>query len=190
MIWDLGVGGDGSSNFTFQFDDIVLTSAGGPVLSQIDLPVTFEDPSVDYTMTDFGGNISSVVVDPTNASNMVAQAIKDSTAQLWAGTTIGTANGFASAIPFVGGSTEITVRVWSPDAGIPVRLKAEDAVDPTISVETEATTTLAGQWEMLTFDFSNEVPNTAALNLADTYEKLSIFFNFGTDGITAKSIDY
>jgi hypothetical protein len=185
FIWDLGVAGDGSANFTFLFDDIQLTSSGGPVLAQIDLPVTFEDTTVDYTMTDFGGNASVVVPDPTNSSNTVSQTTKDSTAQLWAGTTISTATGLATAIPFSATDTKLSVRVWSPDAGIPIRLKAEDHTNNTITVETETMTTVAGAWETITFDFSNEVPATAVLNLANTYDLVSIFFNFGTDGATA-----
>ena len=59
----------------------------------------------------------------------------------------------------------MTVRVWSPDAGIPVRLKAEDHLDDSHKVETEAVTTVAGQWETLTFDFANPVSGTDPLNL-------------------------
>jgi hypothetical protein len=85
-------------------------------------------------------------------------------------------------VPFTENATTMSVRVWSPDAGIPVRLKVEDWTDPTHSVETEATTTVAGQWETLVFDFSNEAPGTAALNLTYSLNKISIFFNFGTTG--------
>jgi uncharacterized surface protein with fasciclin (FAS1) repeats len=67
-------------------------------------------------------------------------------------------------------------------AGIPIRLKAEALSDPTISVETEALTTLASQWETLTFDFSTQAPGTAAINFASDYRKVSIFFNFNTEG--------
>ena len=76
----------------------------------------------------------------------------------------------------------MTVRVWSPTAGTPVLLKVEHALDPTVSVETLATTTMAGAWETLTFDFANEAPGTAALNLAATYDKVSVFPDFGTPG--------
>lgn len=76
----------------------------------------------------------------------------------------------------------MSVRVWSPDAGIPVRLKVENAGDGAVSVETEATTTVAGQWETLVFDFANEVAGTSPLNLSATYNKVSIFFDFGTAG--------
>ena len=82
------------------------------------------------------------------------------------------------------------MRVYSPDAGIKVRLKVEDAADPTRSVETEATTTVANNWETLTFDFANQAAGTAALNLAYTYKKASIFFNFGVTGATAGAKTY
>ena len=190
FIFDLGVAGDGSANFTFFFDDVQLTAGGGTTLTQVDLPITFDDPTVDYTVTDFGGNASQVVVDPTNPANMVCQSEKTAAAQLWAGTTASTANGLASAIPFTATETEMTVRVWSPDANIPVRLKVEDKTNPTISCETEAMTVTAGGWDTLVFDFSNEAAGTAALNIANTYDMVSIFFNFGTDGATAGAKTY
>jgi hypothetical protein len=37
-------------------------------------------------------------------------------------------------------------------------------------------------WETLVFDFTNEVPETPALDLSQTYDKASMFFNFGTSG--------
>ncbi len=188
VIYELGTVGDGSDNFTFYFDDIRLADAGG--LAQINLPVTFEDAGVNYALTDFGGNASTVEADPTNAANTVAKTIKTTAAELWAGTTIGTAAGFASAIPFAESDTKMTVRVWSPDAGIPIRLKAEDKNDGTHSVETEAMTTVAGDWETLEFDFSMEASGTAAINFAYTYDKLSIFFNFGTTGAMAGEKTY
>jgi MYXO-CTERM domain-containing protein len=68
-----------------------------------------------------------------------------------------------------------------------VRLKVEDAAEPTHSVETEALTTLVNTWETLTFDFANQVAGTAALNLAYTYNRLSIFFDYGKTGAAGGS---
>ncbi len=187
LIMDLGTVGDGSPNYTWYFDDIELISAG-PQLNQIDMPVTFEDTTVNYTLTDFGGNAHQVVVDPTNPNNTVAEVTKTQAAQLWAGTTISTPNGFASAIPFTMNDSVISVRVWSPDAGIPVRLKAEDHTNPGISVETETLTSTSGEWETMYFNFFDEVNGTAAINFANTYDMASIFFNFGTDGATAGAL--
>jgi hypothetical protein len=59
------------------------------LLDQIDLPVTFEDPDTDYDLVDFGGNASSIVVDPTDPTNTVAQSIKTDAAVVFAGTTMG-----------------------------------------------------------------------------------------------------
>ncbi|MCB9293941.1 MAG: fasciclin domain-containing protein [Lewinellaceae bacterium] len=157
--------------------------------AQVDLPITFDDPNVDYDLADFGGNASSIVVDPTDPDNMVGQAIRTTGAVIFAGTTMG-ADGLANPIPFADGDTKMTVRVWAPDAGIPVRLKVEDATNPGISVETEATTTVAMAWETLEFDFSNEVMGTAAINFANTYDKISIFFNFGAEGAAAGEQTY
>ena len=187
LMFDFGNIGDGTATSTFLFDDIEQSV---PPLAQIDLPVTFESATVDYTMTDFGDNMSTLLVDPTLPTNMVMQVVKPLSAPSWAGTTISTPLGFVNAIPFTLAETEMSVRVWSPDAGIPVRLKVEDHTNPTISVETEALTTVAGQWETLVFDFANEAAGTAVINIANTYNKASIFFNFDTDGATAGSKTY
>lgn len=176
--------------FTFIFG-LVLSLATLSVGAQpLNLPVTFDDAGITYGLTDFGGNLSEIVTDPTDATNMVAQSTKTNTAELWAGTTVGGTVGFSSPIPFAAGSTTMSVRVWSPTAGTPIRLKVEAASDPTISVETEAVTTVANDWSELTFDFSNQAPGTAAINFASQYNKASIFFNFGTDGPTAGEQTY
>ncbi|MDF1694326.1 MAG: fasciclin domain-containing protein [Saprospiraceae bacterium] len=157
--------------------------------AQVDLPINFDDENVNYALGDFGNNFSSIVEDPTDAENMVVQSTKPDNAELWAGTTAGV-DGLASPIPFTEDETKMTVRVWSPTAGTPVLLKVEDAADPTISVETLTNTSVAMQWETIEFDFSNEAPGTAAINLDNTYDKVSIFFNFGTDGATAGEQTY
>ncbi|MGG9964215.1 hypothetical protein [Ferruginibacter sp. SUN106] len=178
LIFDLGTVGDGSANFTFLFDDIRLTNQL-PV-SLLTLPVTFDDPLVNYAVTDFGGNVTVDDVDPGNAANKVKKTTKTSGSQTWAGTTIGA--GFTSRIPFTATATQMTVRVYSPAAGLPVRLKVEDRTDNTKSVETEKLTTVANAWETLVFDFANQATGTAALNLAYNYDMASIFFDFNTAG--------
>jgi uncharacterized surface protein with fasciclin (FAS1) repeats len=187
IFFNFGTDGATAGAKTYYWDDIEFV--GSPPLDQVDLPITFEDTNVDHAMGDFGGNASAIVVDPTDPNNTVAQLTKTDVAEIWAGTTMGT-NGLANPIPFTMDDTKMTVRVWSPDADTPIRLKVENAGDPGISVETEVNTTLAGEWETLEFDFTNEAPGTAALNLANTYDKVSIFCNFGTDGATAGEKTY
>ena len=190
FMFDFGNVGDGTANSTFLFDDIEQIFGG----SQLDLPVTFEDNTVNYSTTDFGGNISQMVVDPMNANNKVIEVVKTTSAATWAGTTIGTPAGFSTNIPLSLSSSIMTVRVWSPDAGTPVRLKVEDSNDPTHTCETETNTTIGGGWETITFNFTNQAPGTELLSIGLgfgwTYNMASIFFNFGTEGIVAGEKTY
>jgi len=184
FMFDFGNVGDGSESSTFLFDDVSQLFGG----FQLDLPVTFEANDVNYTMTDFGGNSSTVIIDPTDDSNRVIQSIKTDAATTWAGTTIGTNGGFATDIPLTLENSIMSVRVWSPEAGTPIRLKVEDSNDPTHTCETEINTTLSEEWEVMRFDFATEAPGTAALEFGLTngwsYNMASIFFNFGTEGAT------
>lgn len=185
IFFDFGFEGTGD---TYYWDNVAFGT--GPTLAQVDLPVTFESSGVAYDLGDFGGGATTLVPDPNNASNTVASTNKPPGAELWSGVTIGATNGLANPIPFSALDTQMTVAVYSPDAGIPVRLKVENAANGAISVETEAVTTLAGNWEVLTFDFSSQVAGTSALDPTQVYDKVSIFFNFGTDGTTAGDKTY
>ena len=140
--------------------------------------INFNSMVADYQLADFGGNVSTLVADPTDASNTVVEVMKNP-GETWAGTTIVSGN---VIYPITETATGITARVWSPEAGITVRMKLEESGDGSHSVETDAVTTKAGEWETLVFDFSNPAADTAALNTSYVFDKLSIFFNFGAVG--------
>ena len=158
------------------------------VKSQMALPVNFDSGTVDYGLVGFGGaEDSSIAADPVNAPNKVAKVVRAAGSETYAGTTItagstpATQLGFSPKVPFNANDTKMSVRVWSPDAGIPVRLKVEDHADPTHSVETEATVTTAAGWQTLTFNFApgSQAAGTSAINFAYNYDKATIFFDFG-----------
>ena len=112
-------------------------------------------------LTSFGGaGTSTIAADPANATNKVAKVVKGNpAAEIWAGTTVSNLpNQAIATIGFTATKTKVTARVWSPDTGIPVRLKVENAANGAQFVETEATTTVANAWETLTFDFANQAP--------------------------------
>jgi hypothetical protein len=178
IFFDFGVNGSGK---VFYCDDVKMKPAA-VVLSQINLPVTFDATTVNYTVTDFGNNATVDAVDPTSSSNKVKKTTKPSGAETWAGTTIGTPTGFASRIPITATATTMSVNVYSPAAGLKIKLKIEDKNDGNKSVETDVLTTVANAWETLVFDFSNQSSGTAALNTSYTYDKASIFFDFGNAG--------
>ncbi|WP_370250302.1 Ig-like domain-containing protein [Cryobacterium sp. HLT2-28] len=155
--------------------------------------ITFDDPAKTYTLTDFGNNGGAVVADPAGGTNKVATVSKAVTASATAGSTVSTgANLSVDTIPFTVARTKMTMRVYSPAAGVRVRMKFENAANPGQNVETDAFTTVAGAWETLTFDFGDTsthfIPDgpttydrtkpTQNLNLASTYNKVSVFFDY------------
>jgi len=149
---------------------------------QIDLPLMFDDANFDYTTSDFGGNTSSVATDPANNANKVLKVVKNGGAEVWSGTTLGTAAGFANRIPVSTTNSKMTMRIYSPAAGLTIKLKLENHTDGTKSVETDRVTTVANKWETLTFDLNNNSTGTPALNNATVYDKASVFFDFGVNG--------
>jgi len=173
LFFDFNNAGTGK---VFYFDNLQVAT-----LSQIDLPVTFESKTVDYTMSDFGGNVSTYTVDPTDATNHVMKTVKPSGSETWSGTTMGTASGFATIIPQTG-PPKITVRIYSPAVGLDIKLKLEEHGNGANSVETDVLTTKAGQWETLTFDFSTHASGTPAWSAAYKYDKASLFFDFNVAG--------
>jgi hypothetical protein len=181
FMFDFGTVGNGSADFTFLFDDVVHFY-DSEAKSQIDLPVHFESETMDYEMTDFGGVETVTTTDPEDPQNTVGKTTKPAGSETWAGTTVGTDLGFKSRIPFTAENTKMNVSVYSPLVGIPIRLKAEDYNDPTLTAETEAMTTKADEWETLVFDFSTVAEGTNPYNPNTYFNKLSIFFNFNTPG--------
>lgn len=178
---------------TFYFDDVEgpqYDDGSGEPVATLELPITFDVDTAQYDLIDFGGNLSEIIEDPDDSNNNIVKTIKQETAELWAGTTVGGTLGLATPLSFTPDSTVMSVRVWSPEIGIPVRLKAEDATNAGITVETEAVSTVSNDWETLSFNFANPAPGTPAINFANNYNKLSIFFNFGTTGADAGEQTY
>lgn len=169
VIFELGTMGDGSSNFTFYFDDIRQTSA----LADLALPLTFESSSVNYNFTDFDGGNVSVVNNPArngiNGSAKVGKMIKNA-GQPWGGSLIA----LPSPIDF-SSNKYMKMKVYSPRSGAKVLLKVENNTDPSKNFEKEVLTTVANGWEELTFDFN-------AINTNNTYQKIVLIFELGTQG--------
>lgn len=139
------------------------------------LPLNFENTGIDFAWGGFGGANAAVVANPDvaegNRSARVVELNKTNGSEVWAG----------AFLPLDGpvdfsSSSKIYVNVWSPRAGIPVILKLEDAEDADINVEATANTTVANGWHLLEFEFNGTG------NLTLPYEKVVIFFDFGTAG--------
>ena len=60
---------DGSARYVTQ-------AGGGGETMGVALPATFDDPNVDYELTDFGGAMSMIVVDPEDETNNVVETLR------------------------------------------------------------------------------------------------------------------
>ncbi|MGC9353128.1 MAG: hypothetical protein ACP5D9_04780 [Mariniphaga sp.] len=159
--------GEATSEYT---ETVVIPEAADPV----NLPVGFESFTVNYAFVDFGNALSSVIDNPDksgiNTSNRVAQTVKAAGAETWAGSFLT----LESPIDF-STKTVFKVKVWSPKAGATVKLKVENLTNGDIGYEVDALTTVANEWEELSFDFS-------AIDKDQEYQKVVIFFDFGNTG--------
>lgn len=183
---NFGVAGDDS---TYYIDNIVLgtQTLDGASTAQV-LPLDFESTVIPYSLNGFGsdtfGPIPTGVIDNPdtngNSSSKVGFVEKTAGAQVWAGLAMP----LDSPINFAS-TTIITMKVWSPRSGVPIRLKIEDVDspldangNPTVFAEMDVNTTVANTWETLTYDLTL-APNFDS-NIG--YENFVLFFDFGSMG--------
>ena len=166
IIYDNGVVGDGGADFTFFFDDIEYATVSGPVVG---LPIDFESSDLTYTFADFAGAGASVIDNPTpagvNTSTRVGQMIKFG-GEPFAGTTLQ----LGEAIEF-DSETVITMKTFANRVGAPMLFKLEDGGD---GIEITANTTVANEWETLSFDFAGLT--------GGVYTGITLIYDNGTVG--------
>ncbi len=171
FFFDFGNTGTGAD---FYFDNIEQTNQGPVALG---LPLDFESDELTYTFTNFGGANSMVIPNPDpsgiNTSATVANLNKENGSEVWAGSFIDLDN----PLDFTE-FQQISIKTWSPMAGAVVRFKIENTADPNIFIELDATTTVANQWEELTYDLSGQ-------DLNQEYSRVVVFFDFGNNGTGA-----
>ncbi|MFD2517501.1 hypothetical protein [Salinimicrobium flavum] len=180
------VDGPGTTAGTFYFDDINLVME---VLPNPEFPINLEESDIDYTWNGFGASDYSSIPaelvdnpDPSgiNTSSTVLEIHKLSGAWDWAGASMN----LAGPVDFTKGNM-VTIKVWSPREGTTIRFKMEDSNspkdgngNPTVFVEVDATTTVAGVWEELSFDLTSD----ASFNSSTPYDRVIIFPDFGKAG--------
>ena len=137
------------------------------------LPVTFENPTLNYAFSDFGGVATNVADNPDFTGINVSQKVghmQKNPGETWAGTALP-----IDQIFNFDENNAFKMKVWSPAANTPVTFKIENGADGAINHEVQLTTSVAGQWEELVFDFS-------AVDKTKEYSKIVLFFNLGTSG--------
>ena len=167
MFIDNGTNGDGSSNFTIYVDDVTqYSSSGSSVISD------FEDAG---SLSGFDGGEQEIIANPDtngNSSDKVLKLVKNS-GQTWAGSKFTVTDKFK-----LDSEQKVRVKVWSPRVGLNFMMKFEDAAgwpNTTATAEVTATSTVANQWETLTYDFSG-------LDTSVEWYNLVMFIDNGTNG--------
>ncbi|MFL9843742.1 hypothetical protein [Flavobacterium rhizosphaerae] len=154
---------------TYYFDDIEQYT---PAANSI-FPITFENPSTNYNFEDFQGAQTSVVNNPDpsgiNTSAKVGKMLKPNGSQVWAGSY----KTYPAPFDFTSMHT-IKMKVYSPAVGKQVIFKFENGTEA-MNIEKSAYTTVANQWEELTFVFDNIVS-------ANNYKTITLFFDAGVAG--------
>ncbi|MGY5846018.1 PKD domain-containing protein [Salegentibacter sp. HM20] len=176
LFFNFGVSGTGE---TYYFDNIKTTR-----LELVRLSLTFESENTAYVWNGFGGAGASVIDNPDasglNTSAKVTELGKGNGAETWAGVAMD----LDEALNFANGTT-ITMKTWSPKAGAPILLKFEDSQsepdgngNPSVFVEVIQNTTVANEWEEMTFDLSS----FEAFDENISYDRIIVFYDFGNVG--------
>ena len=170
VFFNFGIAGTG---LDYYFDDIQQTT-GAEVLA---LPINFESATLPYAFTNFGGATSTRIANPhiegIDTSAKVGSLVKMNGSEVYAGSFLE----LAAPINF-SAQQKIKMKVWSPQAGIIVKMKLENFANSTINIEKDATTTISNGWEELTYDFTG-------INNANNYRRVVVFFDFGNAGTGA-----
>ena len=137
------------------------------------LPLDFETVGQTYGFVNFGGGDATVIANPKpgtiNTSAKVGRMVKNAP-EVWGGSLIG----LSSPIDFSVNKI-MRLKVYSPRVGAKVLLKVENAANNGIFFEKEVATTVANQWQDLTFDFRT-------INTSNAYNNVVLIFDLGTPG--------
>jgi hypothetical protein len=175
---DNGTAGDGSGDWTIQFDNIRLCSnesTGGGTAATF--PLDFEDGVLFFNA--FEGATVAVIDNPQptgNPSSKVLELVKPAGVPFFAG--INSDPAINGPVIDLSNGLVFTMKVWSPKPGISVRMRLEQepgVTDPP-AYEIFQTTGNANEWNTLTFDFS-----TTPAQSTYSYTRLVLNTDWGTD---------
>ena len=157
---------------TYHLDDIELFISGSSTVTPGTLISSFEDAG---SLSGFDGGAQEIIDNPDtsgNSSDKVLKLVKNS-GQTWGGHKFTVTDKFK-----LDSEGKLRVKVWSPRVGLNFMMKFEDAVgwpNTTATAEVTATSTVANQWEELTYDFSGASSSVEWYNLV-------MFMDNGTMG--------
>ena len=154
-----------ASEGLYYYDELNLLNSAGEIVSEIE---SFEVNAP--TLNDFDGASTRIIDNPDisagNSTSRVVEFKKNIGANGNAGVWWDRNNAVDPSV-----NNKISLKTWSPETNIVVRLKLENSANYLEFHEVDAQTTLANTWETLTYDFS-DAP-------AYNYDRLVVFFDHG-----------
>ena len=158
----------------YYFDDVRLGPGSGGDMSVIDLPLGFEDPTLKYAVTGFGGASTSIVRNPdsdgANTSKRVVSFVKQTGSEPFAGAHLDISTPIDLSRDRI-----IHLKVWSPKVGAAILMKLENPGKMEEFQQVSVMTTLANDWEELTFRFS-------ASDRLNNLRRIGLFGDFDVSG--------
>ena len=149
----------------YYYDELNLLNSAGEIVSEIE---SFEVNSP--TLNDFDGASTRIIDNPDisdeNSTSQVVEFKKNIGANGNAGVWWDRNNAVDPSV-----NNKLSLKTWSPETNIVVRLKLENSANSAEFHEVDAQTTLANTWETLTYDFSNAP--------AYNYDRIVVFFDHG-----------
>jgi hypothetical protein len=174
----LFVDGPGTTAGTFYIDDIEqVADTGGGGGTAATFPLDFEDGVLFFNA--FEGATTAVIDNPQptgNASSKVLELVKPAGVPFYAG--INSEPSVNGPVIDLANGLAFNVKIWSPKAGINVRMRLEQEPGVTDPPAYEIFQTLgnANEWVTLTFDFS-----TTAATSGNSYTRLVLNTDWDTD---------
>ncbi|MCH8567725.1 MAG: family 16 glycosylhydrolase [Balneolales bacterium] len=139
--------------------------------ARVSMPLLFEDRFFDWdaAFNDFEGGSVTVVDNPQpdeiNSSSRVGKMVKNG-GEFFGGSSFEVERTFS----FDADHNEISMKVWSPRADVPVLVKLEQK-DGTAEYEAVVHTSVSGEWEVLTFPVEPE-------GYHHTWDTITLIFDF------------
>lgn len=160
---------------SYYIDNFAINGSQSSIVrSAPQIVINFEqDDSSGYSLTDFGGNTSTVVSDPpADRVNRPNRALRlDKSGETWAGTTLISSGPGTSLISV--DKPVVKANIYSPVAGKQIMLRIDNSSFLSQGIQRDALATSVVGWKTYTFEFSNP-STTADLNMA------TIFLDWGS----------
>lgn len=181
LFFDFGTGGSGT-DITSYFDDITTLPPAVEVTTVLDFEVAETSTVFQYFGSAQDGTFTQVVANPNaagdNTSANVSNYVKPGVAEVWAGA-------FSNPNPTtpvnLDNGGQVCVKVLMDHIGN-LALKLEGNTSGGPNWVTQVSNTKVGEWEELCFDASLPSIEAPFESASGTYERIVLFFDFGTAG--------